>query len=131
MKQYVYAGRIQAQHCETGNRVRAAAIVKVMAKESKADRTALSSAADLLGQTRAVFSSNLKRLEAELGITLLTRNIRQLPLADAGEHGGFRSRATDTRVAGPSLRASSMYAMYPDTRHLPLKVRAFIDFMKG
>ena len=24
-----------------------------------------------------------------------------------------------------------VYAMYPDTRHLPLKVRAFIDFMKG
>ena len=24
-----------------------------------------------------------------------------------------------------------IYALYPDTRHLPLKVRAFIDFMKG
>ena len=24
-----------------------------------------------------------------------------------------------------------VYALYPDTRHLPLKVRAFIDFMKG
>ncbi|MNZ76036.1 transcriptional regulator [compost metagenome] len=23
-----------------------------------------------------------------------------------------------------------VYALYPDTRHLPLKVRAFIDFMK-
>jgi DNA-binding transcriptional LysR family regulator len=24
-----------------------------------------------------------------------------------------------------------VYALYPDTRHLPMKVRAFIDFMKG
>ena len=24
-----------------------------------------------------------------------------------------------------------VYALYPDTRHLPLKVRVFIDFMKG
>ena len=24
-----------------------------------------------------------------------------------------------------------VYALYPDTRHLPLKVRAFIDFMKN
>ena len=24
-----------------------------------------------------------------------------------------------------------IYALYPDTRHLPLKVRAFIDFLKG
>ncbi len=45
----------------------------------------LTSAADLLGQTRAVVSFNLKRLEAELGVTLLTRNTRQLALTDAGE----------------------------------------------
>ena len=31
----------------------------------------LTAAADLLGQTRAVVSFNLKRLEAELGVTLL------------------------------------------------------------
>lgn len=24
-----------------------------------------------------------------------------------------------------------VYALYPDTRHLPLKVRVFIDFMKN
>jgi hypothetical protein len=44
----------------------------------------LTAAADLLGQTRAVVSFNLKRLEAELGVTLLTRNTRQLALTDAG-----------------------------------------------
>ncbi|MNQ50825.1 HTH-type transcriptional regulator DmlR [compost metagenome] len=45
----------------------------------------LTAAADLLGQTRAVVSFNLKRLESELGVTLLTRNTRQLALTDAGE----------------------------------------------
>lgn len=45
----------------------------------------LTAAADMLGQTRAVVSFNLKRLEAELGVTLLTRNTRQLALTDAGE----------------------------------------------
>ncbi|OIN48613.1 LysR family transcriptional regulator [Pseudomonas azotoformans] len=45
----------------------------------------LTAAAELLGQTRAVVSFNLKRLEAELGVTLLTRNTRQLSLTDAGE----------------------------------------------
>ncbi|MGE8145603.1 LysR family transcriptional regulator [Pseudomonas frederiksbergensis] len=45
----------------------------------------LTAAADLLGQTRAVVSFNLKRLEEELGVTLLTRNTRQLALTDAGE----------------------------------------------
>ncbi|RON39210.1 LysR family transcriptional regulator [Pseudomonas frederiksbergensis] len=45
----------------------------------------LTAAADTLGQTRAVVSFNLKRLEAELGVTLLTRSTRQLALTDAGE----------------------------------------------
>lgn len=45
----------------------------------------LTAAANLLGQTRAVVSFNLKRLEAELGVTLLIRSTRQLALTDAGE----------------------------------------------
>ena len=45
----------------------------------------LTAAADTLGQTRAVVSFNLRRLEEELGVTLLTRNTRQLALTDAGE----------------------------------------------
>ena len=45
----------------------------------------LTAAADLLGQTRAVVSFTIKRLEAELGVTLLTRNTRQLALTEAGE----------------------------------------------
>ena len=36
------------------------------------DCGSLSAAADTLGQTRAVVSFNLKRLEAELGVSLLT-----------------------------------------------------------
>lgn len=49
------------------------------------DAGSLTGAADRLGQTRAVVSFNLKRLEAELGVTLLTRSTRQLALTDAGE----------------------------------------------
>ena len=52
----------------------------------------LTAAAELLGQTRAVVSFNLKRLEAELGVTLLTRSTRQLALTDAGER--FYARCT-------------------------------------
>jgi len=29
------------------------------------------------------------------------------------------------------LSRQGVYALYPDTRHLPLKVRVFIDFMKA
>ncbi|MCK1790696.1 LysR family transcriptional regulator [Pseudomonas violetae] len=49
------------------------------------DAGSLTAAANLLGQTRAVVSFNLKRLEAELGVTLLTRSTRTLALTDAGE----------------------------------------------
>lgn len=33
-------------------------------------------------------------------------------------------------LADHRFAPQGVYAMYPDTRHLPLKVRAFIDFMK-
>ena len=46
-------------------------------------------AADLLGQTRAVVSFNIKRLEAELGVTLLTRNTRRLAREKLEELGAF------------------------------------------
>nr|WP_132677995.1 LysR family transcriptional regulator [Pseudomonas aeruginosa] len=49
------------------------------------DCGSLSAAADTLGQTRAVVSFNLKRLEAELGVSLLSRSTRRLALTDAGE----------------------------------------------
>ena len=66
----------------------------------------LTAAADLLGQTRAVVSFNLKRLEAELGVTLLTRNTRQLALTDAGER--FYLRCTrmleEARLAVEAFR---------------------------
>ena len=45
----------------------------------------LTAAADLLGQTRAVVSFHPPRLEAALGVTLLTRTTRRLALPAAGE----------------------------------------------
>jgi DNA-binding transcriptional LysR family regulator len=42
-------------------------------------------AADTLGTTKAVVSFNLKQLEQELGVALLTRSTRRLALTEAGE----------------------------------------------
>lgn len=42
-------------------------------------------AATLLNQARAAVSFNVKQLEAELGVTLLTRTTRRVELTDAGE----------------------------------------------
>jgi len=42
-------------------------------------------AADTLGTTKAVVSFNLKKLEQELGVALLTRSTRRLALTEAGE----------------------------------------------
>ncbi|MBW6280307.1 LysR family transcriptional regulator, partial [Pseudomonas aeruginosa] len=44
-----------------------------------------SAAEQARGQTRAVVSFNLKRLEAELGVSLLSRSTRRMALTDAGE----------------------------------------------
>ena len=67
----------------------------------------LTAAADLLGQTRAVVSFNLKRLEEELGVTLLTRNTRQLALTDAGERFYLRCLRTldEARLAIEEARS--------------------------
>ena len=45
----------------------------------------LTAAAERLGLSRAVVSFNLKRLEQELGVTLLLRSTRHLALTEAGE----------------------------------------------
>ena len=45
----------------------------------------LTAAADRLGLSRAVVSFNQKRLEQELGVTLLLRSTRHLALTEAGE----------------------------------------------
>lgn len=42
-------------------------------------------AAEQLGQSKAVVSFNVKQLETELGVSLLTRSTRMLKLTDAGE----------------------------------------------
>lgn len=49
------------------------------------DSGSFTAAADLLGQTRAVISFNIKQLEADLGVSLLTRTTRRLMLTEAGQ----------------------------------------------
>ncbi|MDU7559338.1 MULTISPECIES: LysR family transcriptional regulator [unclassified Pseudomonas] len=67
----------------------------------------LTAAADLLGQTRAVVSFNIKRLEAELGVTLLIRNTRRLALTVAGERFYVRclSMLEEARLAIDEARS--------------------------
>ena len=49
------------------------------------DSGSFTAAAELLGQTRAVISFNIKQLEADLGVSLLTRTTRRLMLTEAGQ----------------------------------------------
>ncbi|CAM3773699.1 HTH-type transcriptional regulator DmlR [compost metagenome] len=64
-------------------------------------------AAERLQQTRAAVSFSIKQLEAELGVTLLTRTTRRIALTDAGER--FYQRCLqvveDARVAIDEARA--------------------------
>lgn len=49
------------------------------------DTGSFTAAASLLSQARAAVSFNIKQLETELGVTLLTRTTRSVTLTDAGE----------------------------------------------
>ncbi|MCP3752018.1 LysR family transcriptional regulator [Pseudomonas sp. SBB6] len=64
-------------------------------------------AAERLQQTRAAVSFSIKQLEAELGVTLLTRTTRRIALTDAGER--FYQRCLqvveDARIAIDEARA--------------------------
>lgn len=76
------------QDCQTFFDSQSAAMVSLDRFETfKAivDAGSLTAAAQRLGQSRAVVSFNLKRLEQELGVTLLVRNTRSLALTEAGE----------------------------------------------
>ncbi|EFF74892.1 LysR family transcriptional regulator [Achromobacter piechaudii] len=53
------------------------------------DAGSFTAAADSLGTTKAVVSFNVKQLEQELGVALLTRSTRRLALTPAGE--GFHA----------------------------------------
>ncbi|PTN51100.1 LysR family transcriptional regulator, partial [Achromobacter xylosoxidans] len=50
-----------------------------------AEAGSFTAAADALGTTKAVVSFNIKQLEQELGVALLTRSTRRLALTEAGE----------------------------------------------
>lgn len=64
-------------------------------------------AAERLQQTRAAVSFSIKQLEAELGVTLLTRTTRRIALTDAGER--FYQRCVqvveEARIAIDEARA--------------------------
>lgn len=64
-------------------------------------------AAERLQQTRAAVSFSIKQLEAELGVTLLTRTTRRIALTDAGERFYQRCMQVveDARIAIDEARA--------------------------
>jgi DNA-binding transcriptional LysR family regulator len=76
--------------------------------------------------TTAIVADNSATLRAFAltgqGVAILPQWLIQEDL----EAGRLQRLLADYRFA-----QQGVYALYPDTRHLPLKVRAFIDFMKG
>jgi DNA-binding transcriptional LysR family regulator len=63
------------------------------------------------------------------GFALLGQGVALLPqwlVQDDLDAGRLRQV-----LPGHQFAPQGVYALYPDTRHLPLKVRAFIDFMKA
>ena len=78
----------------------------------------------LPGKT-AIIADNSATLRA---FALTGQGVAILPewlVAEDLQQGRLQRLLPDHRFA-----LQGVYALYPDTRHLPLKVRAFIDFMK-
>jgi DNA-binding transcriptional LysR family regulator len=76
--------------------------------------------------TTAIVADNSATLRA---FALTGQGVAILPqwlIQDDLDAGRLQRLLVDYRFA-----PQGVYALYPDTRHLPLKVRAFIDFMKG
>lgn len=71
------------------------------------DAGSFTAAADALGTTKAVVSFNLKQLEQELGVALLTRSTRRLALTEAGEgfHAACLRLLHDADAAVDQVRA--------------------------
>jgi DNA-binding transcriptional LysR family regulator len=81
-------------------------------------------AADTLGTTKAVVSFNLKQLEQELGVALLTRSTRRLALTEAGE-GFYAECARLLREADAAVdQARSGQAILSGS----LRVTATVDY---
>ena len=73
----------------------------------------------------AIIADNSATLRA---FALTGQGVAILPewlIAEDLQQGRLQRLLPDHRFA-----QQGVYALYPDTRHLPLKVRAFIDFMK-
>ena len=74
-----------------------------------ADSGSFTKAAQLLGQSKARISFNVRRLEAELGTSLLARNTRRSVLTDCGERFLLEARQLLDQVerATASVQQSS------------------------
>lgn len=81
-------------------------------------------AADTLGTTKAVVSFNVKQLEQELGVALLTRSTRRLALTEAGE--GFH--AACARLLREAEAAVDQARSGQATLSGSLRVTATVDY---
>nr|WP_274921700.1 LysR family transcriptional regulator [Providencia sp. G1(2023)] len=50
------------------------------------DSGSFTKAADILGLSRSMVSVDIKQLEAQLNVSLLTRNTRNIALTEVGKH---------------------------------------------
>lgn len=96
-------------------------------------------AAARLDVTKAMLSFNLRQLEGELGVSLLTRTTRSLAPAGAGVavlpdwlvHDDVAAGRLVRPLPAYALPEQGAYAVYPNTRHLPARVGMFIAFLRG
>jgi DNA-binding transcriptional LysR family regulator len=88
------------------------------------DAGSFTAAADALGTTKAVVSFNVKQLEQELGVALLTRSTRRLALTEAGEgfYGDCARLLRDADAAVDQARSGQL------TLSGSLRVTASVDY---
>ncbi len=83
-------------------------------------------AARQLGLSKAAVSKRIARLEQRLGARLLYRTTRRLSVTESGTTYYEYCARVLHRYALPEL---SIHALYAQCRHLPAKVRVFIEFL--
>lgn len=81
-------------------------------------------AAEQLGQTKAMVSQHLARLERELGVTLLVRSTRRMALTEAGA----RFHADCERILGDAAAAIERVGAHRETPRGTLRLTAPVNY---
>ena len=106
---------------------------------SVSTRGSLTAAAVSEGVAPAIMGRRLDALEARLGVKLLIRTTRRITLTHEGSAFLEDCQRVLADVASGRLVAvleafaappNGIYAVVPQRKHLPLRVRLWIDFLK-